>query len=151
MMIQSKSQTKTLGVFLGPVLFLIMVLIPIPQISEDLSFSSKIVLATTIWMAVWWITEAAPIYVTALLPLVIFPALKVTSFSETSSNYTDSIIFLFLGGFLLAKAVEKSNLHKRFAYRLLCFFGTDPKFVVLSFMIVTWFLGAWMSNTATPY
>jgi len=120
-----------------------------PQLSEDLSFSSKIVLATTVWMAVWWITESAPIYVTALLPLIIFPALKVTSFTETSSNYTDSIIFLFLGGFLLAKAVEKSNLHRRFAYRMLRFFGTDPKFVVLAFMIVTWFLGAWMSNTAT--
>lgn len=146
---QSKNLTKTIGVFLGPALFLIVVLIPTPHISGDLSLSSKIVLATTVWMAVWWITEAAPIYVTALLPLVIFPALKVTTFSETSSNYTDSIIFLFLGGFLLAKAVEKSNLHKRFAYRLLRFFGTDPKFVVLSFMIVTWFLGAWMSNTAT--
>jgi sodium-dependent dicarboxylate transporter 2/3/5 len=146
---QSKTLTKTLGIFLGPILFLIVILIPIPQISGDLSFSSKIVLATTLWMAVWWITECAPIYVTALLPLVIFPALKVTSFTETSSNYTDNIIFLFLGGFLLAKAVEKSNLHKRFAYRMLRFFGTDPKFVVLSFMIVTWFLGAWMSNTAT--
>jgi sodium-dependent dicarboxylate transporter 2/3/5 len=146
---QSRTQIKTLGIFLGPALFLIVILIPVPQISEDLSFSSKIVLATTLWMAVWWITECAPIYVTALLPLVIFPALKVTSFTETSSNYTSNIIFLFLGGFLLAKAVEKSNLHRRFAYRMLRFFGTDPKFVVLSFMIVTWFLGAWMSNTAT--
>ena len=146
---QSGILTKNLGVFLGPVLFLIVIFIPIPQINGDLSFSSKIVLATTLWMAVWWITECAPIYVTALLPLVIFPALKVTSFTETSSNYTDNIIFLFLGGFLLAKAVEKSNLHRRFAYRMLRFFGTDPKFVVLSFMIVTWSLGAWMSNTAT--
>ena len=120
---QSKNLTKTLGVFLGPILFLIVILIPMPQLSEDLSFSSKIVLATTIWMAVWWITESAPIYVTALLPLIIFPALKVTSFTETSSNYTDSIIFLFLGGFLLAKAVEKSNLHRRFAYRMLLFLG----------------------------
>lgn len=141
--------TKNIGVFLGPILFLIVILMPVPQISGDLSFSSKIVLATTLWMAVWWITEAAPIYVTALLPLVIFPALRVTSFTETSSNYTDNIIFLFLGGFLLAKAIEKSNLHRRFAYRMLRLFGTDPKFVVLSFMIVTWFLGAWMSNTAT--
>lgn len=118
---QSRTQIKTLGIFLGPALFLIVILIPVPQISEDLSFSSKIVLATTLWMAVWWITECAPIYVTALLPLVIFPALKVTSFTETSSNYTSNIIFLFLGGFLLAKAVEKSNLHRRFAYRMLRF------------------------------
>src|ERR1044072_6159909 len=130
-----RTMTKTLGIFLGPLLFLIVILIPMPQISEDLPFSAKIVLATSIWMAVWWITECAPIYVTALIPLVIFPALKVTSFTETSSNYTESIIFLFLGGFLLAKAVEKSNLHRRFAYRMLRFFGTDPKFVVLAFMI----------------
>jgi solute carrier family 13 (sodium-dependent dicarboxylate transporter), member 2/3/5 len=84
-----------------------------------------------------------------LLPLVIFPSLYVTNIEETSSNYADSIIFLFLGGFLLAKAVEKSNLHKRFAYSILNIFGTNPKYIVAAFMLVTWILGAWMSNTAT--
>ena len=100
-------------------------------------------------MGVWWITEAFPMYVTALLPLVIFPTLYVTDITETSSKYADRIIFLFLGGFLLAKAVEKSNLHKRFAYTILKIFGTDPKYIVAAFMLVTWFLGAWTSNTAT--
>jgi sodium-dependent dicarboxylate transporter 2/3/5 len=121
---------------------------PISQISA-LSIEAKIVLAATLWMAARWITEPVPIYVTALLPIVIFPSLGVMSFTETSSNYTDKIIFLFLGGFLLAKAVEKSNLHQRFAYRVLKLFGTKPKFIVTGFMVVTWLLGAWMSNTAT--
>jgi sodium-dependent dicarboxylate transporter 2/3/5 len=101
-----------------------------------------------LWMASWWVTEAIPIYVTALLPIVIFPTLSITNIEETSLNYAHSIIFLFLGGFLLAQAVEKSNLHKRFAYTILKIFGTDPKFIVAAFMVVTWFLGAWMSNTA---
>jgi sodium-dependent dicarboxylate transporter 2/3/5 len=100
-------------------------------------------------MAVWWITEATPIYVTALLPLVIFPSLNVMDVKETSANYADQIIFLFLGGFLLAKGLEKSNLHRRFAFTILKIFGTNPKYIVAAFMGVTWFLGAWMSNTAT--
>jgi sodium-dependent dicarboxylate transporter 2/3/5 len=100
-------------------------------------------------MATWWITEAIPIYVTALLPLVIFPFFNVTDIKETSANYADQIIFLFLGGFLLAKGLEKSNLHKRFAFTILKIFGTNPKYIVAAFMGVTWLLGAWMSNTAT--
>ena len=143
----SKSIIGTIGLILGPVLFLIVIFIPIPQIA-DLSFAAKIVLASILWMSSWWITEAIPIYVTALLPIVIFPSLQITTLEETSLNYAHSIIFLFLGGFLLAKAVEKSNLHKRFAYTILNIFGTDPKFIVAAFMVVTWFLGAWMSNTA---
>jgi solute carrier family 13 (sodium-dependent dicarboxylate transporter), member 2/3/5 len=135
--------------FLGPLLFVIILFILIEEFEQELSFEAKIVLATTIWMGVWWITEAIPIYVTALLPLVIFLSLYVTNIEETSSNYADSIIFLFLGGFLLAKAVEKSNLHKRFAYSILNIFGTNPKYIVAAFMLVTWILGAWMSNTAT--
>lgn len=136
-----------IGLILGPILFLIVIFFPIPQIDE-LPFEARVVLASTLWMASWWITETIPIYVTALLPLVIFPSLSVTDIAETSANYADSIIFLFLGGFLLAKAVEKSNLHRRLAYTILKIFGTDPKFIVAAFMVVTWLLGAWMSNTA---
>jgi sodium-dependent dicarboxylate transporter 2/3/5 len=144
----SRNLITRIGLFLGPLLFLIVIFLPIPQLNE-LSIESKVVLAATLWMAVWWITETVPIYVTALLPLIIFPSLHVTSFTETSFNYADPIIFLFLGGFLLAKAVEKSNLHKRFAFKMLNLFGTNPKYIVAAFMVVTWFLGAWMSNTAT--
>jgi len=143
----SKSIIGTIGLILGPVLFLIVIFIPIPQIA-DLSFAAKIVLASILWMSSWWITEAIPIYVTALLPIVIFPSLQITTLEETSLNYAHSIIFLFLGGFLLAKAVENSNLLKFFSYTILKIFGTDPKFIVAAFMVVTWFLGAWMSNTA---
>ena len=145
----SRKKASKIGLLLGPVLFVFFIIIPIGELEQQLSFEARIVLATTVWMGVWWITEAIPIYVTALLPLVIFPSLNVTDIRETSASYADRIIFLFLGGFLLAKAVEKSNLHKRFAYTILKIFGTDPKYIVAAFMLVTWFLGAWMSNTAT--
>jgi len=117
--------------------------------SNSLTFEARIVLATTIWMGTWWITEAIPIYVTALLPLVIFPTLYITDLGQTSANYADRVVFLFLGGFILAKAVEKSNLHVRFALNIIKVFGTNPKYIVAAFMAVTGFLSAWMSNTAT--
>lgn len=144
-----RSLSANIGLYLGPVVFVVIVLVPFPSSIDELSFASKIVLAATLWMAVWWITEPVPIYVTALLPLIVFPVLGVTTFEHTAVNYSDNIIFLFLGGFLLAKAVEKSNLHTRFAYKILHLFGTNPKYIVAGFMIVTWFLAAWMSNTAT--
>ena len=144
----SKNLARRIGLIIGPMLFLFVFFFPLPQLNE-LSFEARIVLASTMWMAVWWITEATPIYVTALLPLVIFPLLNVMDVKETSANYADPIIFLFLGGFLLAKGLEKSNLHKRFAFTILKIFGTNPKYIVAAFMGVTWFLGAWMSNTAT--
>ena len=142
----SRQQVKRIGLFAGPVLFMGFLFAPI---AEDLPFEAKIVLASTVWMASWWITEAIPIYVTALLPLVLFPSLNVMELGETSSNYADRIVFLFLGGFILAKAVEKANLHKRFALNILKSFGTNPRYIVAAFMLVTGFLSGWMSNTAT--
>lgn len=144
----SRNAIAKVGLFLGPLLFLIIVISPLLP-ADELTMDEKIVLASTVWMAVWWITEPVPIYVTALMPLVLFPALGVMEFDQTSSNYTNKIIFLFLGGFLLAKAVEKVNLHKRLAYKIIKIFGTTPKMLVAGFMVVTWLLGAWMSNTAT--
>ncbi len=138
---------KKLGLILGPALFFVTIL---SAPSDDaLSFGARIVLATTLWMAAWWITEAIPIYVTALLPLAIFPSLGVSNVGDTAASYADPIVFLFLGGFLIAKAIEKSGLHKRFALTMLRIFGTKPKYIVAAFMIVTGFMSAWMSNTAT--
>ena len=114
-----------------------------------MSFEGRIVLGVTLWMTSWWITEAIPIYVTALLPLVLFPSLEVTDLGNTASAYADRIVFLFLGGFILAKAIEKTKLHKRFALNILRAFGTNPKNIVAAFVIVTGFLSAWISNTAT--
>jgi solute carrier family 13 (sodium-dependent dicarboxylate transporter), member 2/3/5 len=142
----NRQQAKRIGFILGPVLFVAVLFLPV---AEDLPWEARIVLASTFWMASWWITEAIPIYVTALLPLVLFPSLGATDLGDTSANYADRVVFLFLGGFILAKAVEKSNLHRRFALNMLKVFGTDPKYIVASFMIVTGFLSGWMSNTAT--
>ena len=135
---------------MGPLLFVIVIFIPVGELGQQqLSFEGRIVLAATLWMGTWWITEAIPIYVTSLLPLVIFPSLNITELGQTSANYADRVVFLFLGGFILAKAIEKSNLHNRFALNILKIFGTDPKYIVAAFMVVTGFLSAWMSNTAT--
>lgn len=137
---------KKFGLILGPILFLAT--IAVTPSGETLSFGAVVVLASTLWMATWWITEAIPIYVTALLPLAIFPLLGVTDIRETSASFADPIVFLFLGGFLVAKAIENSGLHKRFALTMLRIFGTKPKYIVAAFMIVTGFMSAWMSNTA---
>ncbi len=144
----SRKRISKIGLILGPLLFLMTLILPIDT-SNSLTFEARIVLATTIWMGTWWITEAIPIYVTALLPLVIFPTLYITDLGQTSANYADRVVFLFLGGFILAKAVEKSNLHVRFALNIIKIFGTNPKYIVAAFMAVTGFLSAWMSNTAT--
>lgn len=137
---------KRAGFVAGPILFAVIIFAPI---LEDLPFEARIVLAATFWMSAWWITEAIPIYVTAFLPLVIFPTLGATELGITSASYADRVVFLFLGGFILAKAVEKSNLHRRFALSILKAVGTNPKYVVAAFMLVTGFLSGWMSNTAT--
>ncbi|MGD9671841.1 MAG: SLC13 family permease [Candidatus Nitrosocosmicus sp.] len=133
------------GLGLGPVIFCIVVFIPI----EGLAFEAKVVLALTFWMSAWWITEAIPIYVTALLPLILFPILNIMSFQKLSNAYADSIIFLFLGGFILAKAIENVNLHKRFAMNMLKIFGTNPRYIIGAFMVIAAILSGWISNTAT--
>lgn len=143
----TRERARKSGLILGPALFLIVLFFP-ALLPEELTFEAKIVLAATLWMASWWITEAIPIYATALLPLIIFPLLGVTEFGETSSSYASSVVFLFLGGFMLAKAVEKSNLHSRFALNMLKIVGTNPKYIVAAFMVSIVLLGAWISNTA---
>jgi len=133
------------GLGLGPIVFCIVVFIPI----EGLDFEAKVVLALTFWMSAWWITEAIPIYVTALLPLILFPIFNIMSFQKLSNAYADSIIFLFLGGFILAKAIENVNLHKRFAMNMLKIFGTNPRYIIGAFMVIAAILSGWISNTAT--
>lgn len=102
-----------------------------------------------LWMAVWWMTGAVPLAVTALLPIVLFPSLGIMSAKAVPGYYVNDIIFLFLGGFLVALAMQHWDLHRRIALRLLIFFGGRPSRVLLGFMTPTFFLSMWISNTAT--
>lgn len=126
---KTKIKTSNIGLAIGPILFAITIVSPIEGvggIEEEqkglLPFSAKLVLATALWMASWWITEAIPIYVTALLPLVIFPSIHDPGLNQSLLQYADRIVFLFLGGFLLAQAIEKARLHERIALNILKIF-----------------------------
>ncbi|WIM71120.1 SLC13 family permease [Corynebacterium suedekumii] len=109
----------------------------------------RIVAATTVWMAVWWMTEAIPLAATALIPIAVFPISQVATFSQVGAPYASSTIFLFLGGFLLALGLQRWNLHRRMALAVVMAVGTSPKRLILGFMIATGFLSMWVSNTAT--
>jgi len=106
-------------------------------------------LAIAVLMAIWWTTEAVPIAVTAMLPIVLFPLFGIMDGKTVSNAYINHIIFLFIGGFLMAIAMEKHNLHKRIALKILLFTGTSFAKVLFGFMAATAFLSMWMSNTAT--
>jgi sodium-dependent dicarboxylate transporter 2/3/5 len=136
--------TKKVGLLLGPILFFSIVNLPFFLISEK----GDAVIAVALWMITWWITETVNIAVTALLPLILFPLLKVMEINAVGANYGSPIIFLFFGGFVLALALEKVNLHKRIALNIVKFTGTTPNKVVLGFMIATAFMSMWISNTA---
>ncbi|MGI9550698.1 MAG: SLC13 family permease [Aurantibacter sp.] len=137
--------SKKVGLFMGPILFLILLNLPFELVSEK----GDAVIAVAVWMVIWWITEAVSISVTALLPLLLFPILKVMDIAEVGPNYGSPIVFLFFGGFIMALALEKVNLHKRIALSIIKITGTTPNKVVLGFMIATASLSMWISNTAT--
>jgi len=141
-----KISLKLIGLFLGPVLFTIGLTF---QNSEYLNPTAWQVLAVAIWMVVWWITEAAPMAVTALLPIILFPALGVFTLKLATAPYASPIIFLFMGGFLLALGLEEHGLHKRIALGLIKLTGTSANGIILGFMLATAFLSMWISNTAT--
>ncbi|HAF76235.1 MAG TPA: anion transporter, partial [Maribacter sp.] len=107
------------------------------------------VLASTIWIAIWWITEAIPIAVTALLPLVLFPLSGGLDLSSTSGAFGHKYVFLYMGGFIIAIAIEKWNLHRRIALNIINLIGSDIRKIILGFMMATAFLSMWISNTAT--
>lgn len=136
---------KHLPAFLGPVVFLIINNIELAGLSPQ----GQAVLATTCWIAIWWITEAVELEATALLPLVVFPLSGGLSVSSTAESYGNPFIFLFMGGFIVGLAIQKWDLHKRIALNVISFVGTDQKKVMLGFMISTAFLSMWISNTAT--
>ncbi len=117
--------------------------------SENLSPDARWVAAIGTLMAIWWMTEAIPLSATSLLPIVLIPLFTGISVSDTTAPYASSIVFLFLGGFLIAIAMEKWNLHRRIALLTLARVGVEPRRIVLGMMISTGFLSMWVSNTAT--
>jgi len=105
--------------------------------------------AVAVLMATWWITEAIPIPATALLPVALFPLLGIMNGKAVAATYFNNIIFLFIGGFIMALAMERWNLHRRVALRIIVLIGTSPRRILLGFMVATAFLSMWISNTAT--
>ena len=131
---------------MGPILFLATLLFYHP---EGLSVQANAVLSCTLWVAVWWIFEVVPISVTALLPIVLFPLTGALDITETTASYGHKYVFLYMGGFLMAIAIEKWNLHKRMALTIINLVGTGISRIILGFMIATALLSMWISNTAT--
>jgi len=137
---------KTIGRIAGPALFALIVGLFHP---EGLNSKANAVLATTAWIAIWWVTEAIPIAATALLPIVLFPLTGAVTLQATTAQYGDRYIFLYIGGFLIAIAIEKWGLHRRIALHIIKLIGTNVTGIILGFMVATAALSMWISNTAT--
>ena len=115
----------------------------------EFSHSARVTLAVLVWMAIWWLTEATDIRVTALLPIAIFPLLGISSVRDATAPYASHIIYLFLGGFIIANAIQRWGLDKRIALGILTSLGNSPSRIVGGFMLATAFLSGFISNTAT--
>ncbi len=137
-------ERRAIGLVLGPLAFVTGLVLP----AHDLAWPPRAVLATALLMAIWWITEAIPIPATALLPIALFPLLGVMRSAEVTLSYADHLIFLYLGGFLIAVTVQRWGLHRRIALVTIRLVGTSPNRIVLGFMVATAFLSMWISNTA---
>ena len=137
---------KRFIIFFGFSIFFLLNLVSPPA---DLSENSWLVASLLFLMSFWWISNAIPLSITALLPLIFIPALSDISFKEVSTPYANPIIFLLLGGFIIAQGLERSNLHKRVAIRILLFLGSQRKDILKGFIVSTAFLSMWLSNTAT--
>jgi len=135
-----------IGLIIGPLLFLwVVIFMDLEPGKPTVTYTFGIALL----MAIWWITEVIPLAITALLPVVLFPLFGVMNGKAVSSTYFNHVIFLFIGGFLVALAMQKWDLHKRIAIKILLITGTSPARILLGFMLATSFLSMWISNTAT--
>ena len=130
----------------GLVLFSLFLVVPMPA---TLNPEAQKLVAVISLMAVWWIGEAVPLAATALLPLLLYPVLGIMGTEEVAPNYANHLIFLFLGGFFIAIAMEKWGLHRRLALLTIRVVGTSPSRIILGFMLSTAALSMWVSNTAT--
>lgn len=139
-------KSQLAGLILGPVFLLLTLVLPAPEGMSDAGWAAA---GLMLLMATWWSTEAIPIPATALLPIVLVPALGLGTVNEATAPYAHPIIFLFLGGFTLGLAMQRWDLHRRIALLTLRSVGDQPKRQIAGFMIATAFLSMWVSNTAT--
>ncbi|WP_290637815.1 SLC13 family permease, partial [Aquisalimonas sp.] len=137
---------QSVGLYLGPSI-LVAGLVTGPP--AGLESSEWAVALVAILMATWWISEALPLAATALVPIVLFPALDVLAPGDVTRAYGNDLIYLFLGGFLIAVTMQRWNLHRRIALHTINLVGTDPRRMILGFMLATAVLSMWISNTAT--
>lgn len=142
---QTKRSLRPVSVLAGTILGMGILVSPVP---EGVPPDAWKVLGVTLWMAFWWLTEALPIAVTALMPLIVLPVLGLFDFKALAASYAHPLIFLFMGGFIIAKAIEAWNLHLRIALLIVRSFGTRPDYLIAGFMLATAILSMWVSNTA---
>lgn len=140
------STKRIIFLILGPLIFFVLQSLGAPDGMPESAFD---MLSITLWMAIWWVSEVIPIGVTALLPIILFPLTGAVDISTTTASFGHKYIFLYMGGFILAIAIEKWNLHKRIALHIIKIIGTDVSKIILGFMVATAFLSMWISNTAT--
>ena len=131
---------------LGPAIFMLSLLFEAP---DNMTIGAYRLIGITAWMAIWWTAEVVPIAVTALLPILLFPSAEILSITDTGANYGHKYIFLFIGGFMIANAIQKWNLHRRIALTIISLLGSSTERIILGFMLATAFLSMWISNTAT--
>ncbi|HKJ73966.1 MAG TPA: DASS family sodium-coupled anion symporter [Alphaproteobacteria bacterium] len=137
---------QTIGLILGPIAAAILLFLPTPA---GLSPEGWRLAAVALLMAIWWATEALPIPATAFIPVIAFPILGITSTDAAAAPYMDPVIFLLLGGFIIARSLERWNLHRRIALNILARVGSSPSKIIFGFMLATALLSMWVSNTAT--
>lgn len=137
---------KYIGLLSGLAAFVIILFLPDPP---GMSTGGKHALAVVTLMTIWWIAESIPVYATAFLPLVLYPLLKVLPAGPTAENYGHNYVLMMLAGFLLAKAIESSGLHRRIALSLMNLLGTSRRRLLLSLMIATAFISMWIANVTT--
>lgn len=143
--LDSKSMGKLMGFFMGLFLFGLMIYSSPP---EGLSLAGWRTAAVATLMAIWWVLEVIPISATALLPIVLFPVLQVLDINATTSPYAHPMIFLFMGGFIIAIAMQRWELHRRIALSIVILIGSKPRNIIAGFMIASAFMSMWVSNTA---